>query len=579
MRVKTLNMELSEIQSHFSKDIPQEWLERVDEVCRPHHIWLMRGGEAYCDYCGSKFSTNCLKEKVHNKRDTCPCCTKNFIVRKAWVGQNSAKRNALSYHFAKSKVNPDIITCTAIFSCYGYETCEAPWRTKPLRLIDALYVFVPGKGVAYASPWKLYPYDIRVEDGCYFYRTINSTLMYKHAMCFAVRRSFSARDCVYDNVWKESQAVYSHDDYESLYDAVQNTPLGYTVEAFRNALDDALAISPYRRPLVEMMERLARYPRQFEIVAKMGFSDAIAEIFYNKYSSNHLINLRGNNVAQIFKGQLTKEDKRFFFEKGATYCLLDMWQKLRRMGQPIPAEALSKICNEPYLMTVIDIAAKYSIKIKKIMSYIAKQQKLCKEQRPFMTYADYIRDCENLAENYNMGHIYNLSNKAILFPQNLVQAHQATIELINMERDRRAMLDFEKRKDKMAKELSGIEKKYKKLLPKLKKKYSYQADGYAIVIPPNLVDLHREGIDMHNCVGGYKKRVADGSTQVVYIRKLDDMDKSFGTMEISTRETIIQARGKYNKYLPEDADAFVKKFEHEVLEPLRTIASSLDRIA
>ena len=52
-------------------------------------------------------------------------------------------------------------------------------------------------------------------------------------------------------------------------------------------------------------------------------------------------------------------------------------------------------------------------KIKKIMSYIAKQQKLCKEQRPFMTYADYIRDCENLAENYNMGHIYNLSNKAI----------------------------------------------------------------------------------------------------------------------------------------------------------------------
>ena len=54
---------------------------------------------------------------------------------------------------------------------------------------------------------------------------------------------------------------------------------------------------------------------------------------------------------------------------------------------------------------------------------------------------------------------------------------------------------------------------------------------------------------------------------------------SFGTMEISTRETIIQARGKYNKDLPEDAEAFVKKFEHEVLEPLRTIAISLDGVA
>lgn len=579
MRVKTLNMELSEIQSHFSKDIPQEWLERVDKVCRPHHIWLLRGGEAFCDYCGSKFSANCLKEKVHNKRDTCPCCTKNFIVRKAWVGQNPAKRNALSYHFAKSKVNPDIITCTAIFSCYGYETCEAPWRTKPLRLIDALYVFVPGKGVAYASPGKLYPYDIRVEDGYYFYRTINSTLMYKHAMCFAVRRSFSARDCVYYNAWKESHAVHPYDDYESLYDAVQNTSLGYTVEAFRQALEDAWSISPRRRPLINIVERLARHPGQFEIAAKMGFADAIMETFYNKYTLNHLINLRGNNVDQIFKGQLTKEDKRFFFEKGATYRLLEMWQKLRRIGQPIPAEELSKIYNEPYLTATIDIAARYSIKIKKIMSYIIKQQKLCKEPLPFMIYADYIRDCENLAENYNMGHIYNLSNKAILFPQNLVQAHQATIELINVERDRQAMLDFEKSKDKMAKKLSGIEKKYKKLLPKLKKKYSYQADGYVIVIPPNLIDLHREGVYMHNCVCGYKERVASGSTQVVYIRKTDDIDHSFGTMEISTRETIIQARGKYNKDLPEDAEAFVKKFEHEVLEPLRTIATSLDGVA
>lgn len=578
MRVKTLNMELPEIQSHFSKDIPQEWLERVDEVCRPHHIWLLRGGEAYCDYCGSKFSASRLKKKVHNKRDICPCCTKNFIVRKAWVGQNPAKRNALSYHFAKSKVNPDIITCTAIFSCYGYETCEAPWRTKPLRLIDALYVFVPGKGVAYASPWKLYPYDIRVEDGVYFYRKINTWLC-GHAAGFKVRYTFSARDGVYGNTWKETNAVHPYDDYESLYDAVQNTPLGYTVEAFRQALEDAWSISPRRRPLINIVERLARHPGQFEIAAKMGFADAIMETFYNKYTLNHLINLRGNNVAQIFKGQLTKEDKRFFFEKGATYRLLEMWQKLRRIEQPIPAEELSKIYNEPYLIATIDIAARYSIKIKKIMSYIIKQQKLCKEPRPFMIYADYIRDCENLAENYNMGHIYNLSNKAILFPQNLVQAHQATIELINVERDRQAMLDFEKSKDKMAKKLSGIEKKYKKLLPKLKKKYSYQADGYAIVIPPNLVDLHREGIDMHNCVGGYKERVASGSTQVVYIRKLDDMDKSFGTMEISTRETIIQARGKYNKDLPEDAEAFVKKFEHEVLEPLRTIATSLDGVA
>lgn len=579
MRVKTLNMELSEIRSHFAKDIPKEWLERVDAELRPHYIWLLRGGEAYCDSCGSKFSASRLKEKVHNKRDTCPCCGESFPVRKSWVGQNPAKRNVLSYHFAKSQVAPNIITCTAVFSCYGYEAGEAPWQTEPLRLVDALYVFVIGEGVAYASPWRLYPHDIRVKDGVYFYRTINTILLYKHPTGFIARHTFSDRGCVYDTAWKVTNAVYQYDDYDSLYEAAEGTTLGYTIDAVKGALEDALVVSPYIHSLIDMVERLARHPASFEIVAKMGFADAVVKAFYNNYKLNHLINLRGKNVAQIFKGQLTKEDKRYFFKNGATYSLLEIWQKLRRMGQPIPAEELVKLCNDPYIITVIDFATKYKLKIKKILTYIAKQQKLTKEEWPLMVYADYIRDCENLAENYNMGHIYNLSNEAVLFPQNLVQAHQTTIELVNMERDRKAMLDFERSRGEIAKGISAIEKKYKKLLPKLKKKYSYQSDGYVIVIPPNLIDLHREGIAMHNCVGGYKERVASGSTQVVYIRKLDDMDKSFGTMEISTRETIIQARGKYNKDLPEDAEVFVKKFEREVLEPLRTIAISLDGVA
>ena len=579
MRIKTLNMELPEIWSHFAEDIPKEWLDRTDAELGPHYIWLLRGGEAYCDSCGSKFSASLLNEKVHNKRGSCPCCSKSFPVRKSWVGQNSAKRSALSYHFAKSQVAPNIITCTAVFSCYGYEAGGAPWQTEPLRLVDALYVFVIGKGVAYASPWRLFPNDIRVEGGEYFYRTIHARLN-EHSAGLQARRNFYDRICVYDSACGETSTVYPYYDYDSLYEAAEGTTLGYTIDAVKVALEKALAVPAYRYSLIDIVERLARYPASFEIVAKMGFADALAEAFHRAYNLNHLINLRGKNVAKIFKGQLTKEDKRYFFENGATYSLLEIWQKLRRVGQPIPAKELVKLCNKLYINTVIDLASKYKLKIKKILTYIAKQQKLTKERELFMVYADYIRDCKSLAENYNMGHIYNLSNEAVLFPQDLVQAHQTTIELVNMERDRKAMLDFERSKGKIAKGISAIEKKYKKLLPKLKKKYSYQADGYVIVIPPNLIDLHREGIAMHNCVGGYKERVANGSTQVVYIRKLDDAENSFGTMEISpSSEKIIQARGKYNKDLPEEAKAFVNKFEHDVLEPLRAIASSLDRIA
>jgi hypothetical protein len=49
---------------------------------------------------------------------------------------------------------------------------------------------------------------------------------------------------------------------------------------------------------------------------------------------------------------------------------------------------------------------------------------------------------------------------------------------------------------------------------------------------------------------------------VVYIRKTESPDISFGTMEINKDgDRIVQARGKYNKDLPPEAQAFVKAFE------------------
>ena len=86
--------------------------------------------------------------------------------------------------------------------------------------------------------------------------------------------------------------------------------------------------------------------------------------------------------------------------------------------------------------------------------------------------------------------------------------------------------------------------------------------GFMIIVPDRVADLIREGTEMHNCVGGYIDRVANGDTCVVYIRKADALNESFGTMEIDKAgKRIIQARGKFNKDLPPEAQAFVKAFE------------------
>ena len=584
MNIRTLDIPVEEIEEHFDFSLPREWLDRVDAQCKPGYIWLLKDGEAYCDNCQETFPADMLEETTHMARVVCPQCLEAAELRKSWVGQNPARRNVLSYHFAKSVADTEVITCMVLFTCYGYKAGDKPWDVEPLRLIDGLYVLIPGKGIAYASPWRIYPACIRCSDGRYYYRNAWSSLG-NHYAGMKVRRYFSPRENVYKHGAKPETFINIFDDIESFYSAAQETPLRYVVPAYKDAYEHLYECMPYNMPLIRMAERLSRYPEPLEKVAKMGLADMYLRYVYHIQpvgSVGHILNLRGSDIPTIFKGQVTKEDKRYFFEKGASPIEFETWQKLRKTGHPMSMQFVHHIeegLKYSDRTVILDAIILFGLNLRKVATYLEKQKKKYKLKAPYPTYADYLKDCMRLSDDYGMGHIYNLADKSILFPQNLHQAHQTTIELIAIETERRRALDAQRREAEIAKQLADMEKKYKKIRPKLEEKYSYQADGYAIIIPPNVEDFTREGLEMHNCVGGYKERVASGSTQVVYIRKLDDMDKSFGTMEISIKETIIQARGKYNKDLPEDADAFVKKFEHEVLEPLRTIAISLDGVA
>lgn len=585
MNIRTLDIPVEEIEEHFDFSLPKEWLDRVDAQCKPGYIWLLKGGEAYCDYCQKTFPADMLEKTTHKARVVCPQCSETAELRKSWVGQNPARRNVLSYHFAKSVVDTEIITCMVLFTCYGYKTGDKPWGVEPLRLIDGLYVLIPGKGIAYASPWRIYPSYIRCSDGRYSYRNAWSSLD-NHYARMKVRKYFSPRENVYKYNTKPEAFVNIFDDIESFYSAAQETPLRYVVPAYKDAYEHLYECMPYNMPLIRMAERLSRYPEPLEKVAKMGLADMYLRYVYHIQpvgSVGHILNLRGSDIPTIFKGQVTKEDKRYFFEKGASPIEFETWQKLRKAGHPMSMQFVHHIeegLKYSDRAVILDAIIRFGLNLQKVKTYLEKQKKKYKLKAPYPTYADYLKDCMMLSDDYGMGHIYNLADKSILFPQNLHQAHQTTIELIAIETERRRALDTQRREAEIAKQLADMEKKYKKIRPKLEEKYSYQADGYAIIIPPNVKDFTREGLEMHNCVGSYKKRVASGSTQVVYIRKIDDVENSFGTMEISPHsEKIIQARWKYNKDLPEEAEAFVNKFEHEVLEPLRTIATSLDGVA
>jgi hypothetical protein len=66
-------------------------------------------------------------------------------------------------------------------------------------------------------------------------------------------------------------------------------------------------------------------------------------------------------------------------------------------------------------------------------------------------------------------------------------------------------------------------------------KISFETDDYITVVPKNPLELVREGVFMHNCVGGYIDRVLNKSCVVVFIRQKNNPNSSYITCEL--RET------------------------------------------
>lgn len=68
-------------------------------------------------------------------------------------------------------------------------------------------------------------------------------------------------------------------------------------------------------------------------------------------------------------------------------------------------------------------------------------------------------------------------------------------------------------------------------------------DKFTVVAPTKPGDLAREGIMLHHCVKSYIDRVADGYTNIMFIRKNTDLDIPFFTVEVSNQSTIEQVHG------------------------------------
>lgn len=79
--------------------------------------------------------------------------------------------------------------------------------------------------------------------------------------------------------------------------------------------------------------------------------------------------------------------------------------------------------------------------------------------------------------------------------------------------------------------------------------WEYQHDDFdfCVVAPTSPEDLTIEGIQLSHCVKSYISKVARGQTNIMFIRKKDDITKPFFTVEVTNNRVISQVHGFANR--------------------------------
>ena len=148
---------------------------------------------------------------------------------------------------------------------------------------------------------------------------------------------------------------------------------------------------------------------------------------------------------------------------------------------------------------------------------------------------------------------YNLDDDWILYPKNLKERHD---QLTEEQNERKAELEKE-----------SDDKKDRKLKRTIKRKgwtrYEMEIEQLLIRLPKCAHEIRKEGNAQHHCVATYMDRMVAGETCILFIRKKEEPDKSYYTVEVKDDE-VIQVRGKYNVAPSEDVEEFMKIFKRNL---------------
>lgn len=375
--------------------------------------------------------------------------------------------------------------------------------------------------------------------------------------------------------WPNIDIGYAHVYTDGLRETLKDTPWMYSglPEYQEKVGSRAISVSNY-------ISRYREHP-YLEYLSKAGMTRMLDDLLYSRYygyAHAHFaatINEEGKTPTEIFG--ISKPYLRMLIRMNGNTGALRLLKRCQRDGVIPKQEELKRFeklfSDDADLLGKID---RYHISITKYINYLTKQAGKHEVPKATRTYWDHPRAGEskkfdlrefigNLSRDWNdyttwLERLhYDLTDEYYLLPPDLVKAHDRL-----MEEERQRKLKEEAKKRKI------MDARVKKLVAALTVQMSndgkdlrMRSKKYMVVLPKSGEDLRKEGSYNHNCVGTYVQQVAEKETMILFIRKVDDPETPFYTMEYRNGRTI-QCRGMRNESAKGDVLAFSQAVEKKL---------------
>ena len=168
---------------------------------------------------------------------------------------------------------------------------------------------------------------------------------------------------------------------------------------------------------------------------------------------------------------------------------------------------------------------------------------------------DYLNWCKELK--------YDLNNMFFYFPKNFKKVHDRTAAEYQALQDKKATEKKRREEERIKREAEVMKKLLEEMLKEnagIDNAFLIKGKGLILRVPKDAQEIRKEGAALHHCVGTYVDRVAKGQTHIFFVRRVEEPDTPYFTMEYN-KGRVIQCRGSHNCGMPASVKAFVAAFE------------------